>query len=181
MKQLMVKRWLLVACWAALGITSEYAYANEAICISGIPETASNDVFESDDAGDILHIPTGLVFMRCAIGQTWQNGECTGQATAHTWQEALELSVGYDFNDSKNWRLPNIKELSVIIERSCISPSINAAAFPQTLDEDFWTSTPSVLDQQRAWVIGFFNGTSSLRAKDRSIYVRLVRTKRPNE
>jgi hypothetical protein len=181
MKQLMIKRWLLVICWAVLGITSEYTYANEAICISGIPATAGNDVFESDDASDILHIPTGLVFMRCAIGQTWQDGDCIGQATAHTWQEALELSVGYDLNDSKNWRLPNIKELSVIIERSCTSPSINTAAFPQTPDEDFWTSTPSVLDPQRAWVIGFLNGTSSLRAKDRSIYVRLVRTKQPSE
>jgi hypothetical protein len=181
MKQLMVKRWLLVACWAVLGITSDYTQANEAICIDEIPETTGDDVFESDDASDILHIPTGLVFMRCAIGQTWQDGDCTGQATAYTWQEALELSVGYDFNDSKNWRLPNVKELSVIIERSCTSPSINTTAFPQTLDGDFWTSTPSVLDRQRAWVIGFSNGTSSLRAKDRSIYVRLVRTKLPNE
>jgi hypothetical protein len=181
MKQMMVKRWFLVVCWAILGLSSEYTHADEALCVNGVPETSNSELFDSDDSGDILHIPTGLVFMRCAIGQTWNSTSCIGDATALTWQEALQLSVGYDYNDSQNWRLPNIKELSAITERACISPSINTASFPQTPSTDFWTSTPSVLDEQRAWVVGFFNGTSSLKAKDRSIFVRLVRTKLPNE
>ncbi|WP_352109440.1 DUF1566 domain-containing protein [Glaciecola sp. XM2] len=181
MKQFEVKRWFLVACWALLALMSEISYAQDAQCVNGVPETSNGDLFESDESGDILHLPTGLVFMRCAIGQVWDGTSCSGDARAMTWQEALQVSVAYDFEGSQNWRLPNIKELAVITERACVDPSLNTASFPQSPAGDFWTSTPSVRDPQRAWVVGFFNATTSLRAKDRSLFVRLVRTKLATE
>jgi hypothetical protein len=182
MRHLSLKRVILVACWAFLGLSSEVTFAQEeADCVNGIIETSNPELFQLDESGDVLHLPTGLVFMRCALGQTWDSTGCSGDADAMTWQEALQASVGYDFNNSQNWRLPNIKELTAITERACTNPSINVGVFPQTQVGDYWTSTPSAIDGERAWVVGFFNGTSSLKAKDRSIFVRLVRTKLPNE
>lgn len=175
MKQMMFKRWALVAAWAVLAFMSKDADA-QATCIDAIPKTSSSELFTASGEGEIRHIPSNLVFMRCAIGQIWQGGKCTGIANLYTWEQALQLSVAYEFNESRNWRLPNIKELSVIVERACVRPSIDDGAFPETPPDDFWTSTPSVQDPERAWSLAFFNGTSSIKAKDRSANVRLVRT-----
>lgn len=180
MKELMLKRWFLVGAWAVLAFMSYEADA-EALCVGGVPETTTSDVYEERSNGEIKHIPSDLIFMRCAIGQSFENDQCIGIASLFTWQQALQLSVGYQFNESKNWRLPNIKELGVIVERSCVRPSINEDAFPATPPDDFWTSTPSMQDPERAWSVAFFNGTSSLKAKDRSVNVRLVRTALPAE
>lgn len=179
-RALMCKRYLLVGAWAALALTSQFAEA-EALCNGEIPETSPIDVFEPAGNGEILHAPSDLIFMRCAVGQTWENETCEGSAQLFTWQQALQFSYGYEFNGSTNWRLPNIKELTVITERSCVRPAVNEQAFPETPPDDFWTSTPSMFDTQRAWSLGFFNGTSSIKAKDRSIHIRLVRTRLNNE
>jgi hypothetical protein len=179
-KPLMFKRCLLVGAWAVLALSSQFVEA-EALCNGEIPETTAIEVFEPAGDGEILHAPSGLIFMRCAIGQTWENETCEGNAQLFTWQQALKLSYGYEYNDSRNWRLPNIKELVVIAERSCVRPAVNEQAFPETPPDDFWTSTPSMFDTQRAWSVGFFNGTSSIKAKDRSIHIRLVRSRLDDE
>jgi hypothetical protein len=175
-KHTLMKRCLLVSCWAILAFSSHFAEA-EALCNGEIPETTPIDDFIPAGDGEVLHAPSNLIFMRCAIGQRWENETCTGDAELFTWQQALTFSFAYEFNGMNNWRLPNVKELSTITERSCVRPSVNQEVFPMTPPDDFWTATPSVFDAQRAWSLGFFNGTSSIKAKDRSIHIRLVRTR----
>jgi len=184
MKEVLLKRWLLVLAWGILALISYTADAQtdlEPICIGGIPDTTTPEDFSERENGEIKHLPSNLIYMQCAIGQTYDNGECLGMASLHTWQEALQLSVGYEFNGSTNWRLPNLKELAMTVERACVRPAVNETSFPNTPADDFWTSTPSMQDPLRAWSVAFFNGTSSIKAKDRSIHVRLVRTALPNE
>nr|WP_168710964.1 DUF1566 domain-containing protein [Ningiella ruwaisensis] len=177
----MIKRWLWVSLWAVLAFIS-YRSEAESLCPAAIPETANGNLYEELGEGEILHLPSDLVFMRCSLGQTWQNGACIGEADTFTWQEALQISIGYDYADSQNWRLPNVKELSVIAERACVRPAINEEAFPSTPADDFWTSTVSVQTQSGqsangAWSVAFFNGTTSLRNVERNLHVRLVRTR----
>jgi hypothetical protein len=148
----------------------------EQFCLSSAPVSASGEQFRAFESGQVLHLTTNLMWMRCALGQTWDGETCLGEATPYTWKEALDNSVSYEFNGSSNWRLPNIKELSSITERSCTRPSINAELFPNTRPDDFWTSTPSMSDPERAWVVAFFNSSNSIKEKDRAIFVRLVRT-----
>lgn len=153
----------------------------EQFCLSTAPLSAPADDFKQFDNGQVLHVSTNLIWMRCAIGQTWNGESCTGEAEPYTWKQALKLSVGYEFNLSSNWRLPNIKELSSITERSCTRPSINIDLFPTTPPDDFWTSTPSLTDAERAWVVAFFNSSNSIKEKNRTVFVRLVRTALPAE
>ncbi|MFC3121496.1 Lcl C-terminal domain-containing protein [Agaribacter flavus] len=176
----MFKRIFWVLCWAVLALVSQFVYA-ESSCPEGLESTTDSGVYVEYEGGEILHIPSNLVFMRCALGQQWIDGDCIGEAEPYTWQQALSLSLGYQFNEKNSWRLPNIKELSVIVERACVRPAINEDVFPQTAIDDFWTSTPSMLDEKRAWSIAFANGSSAIKAKDRSILVRLVRTRLPEE
>ena len=150
-------------------------------CISSIPSTTPEAEFEELSTVQIKHTRTGLIWMRCAIGQSWDGNSCEGDATQMTWQEALQLAQGYQVENTLGWRLPNVKELSTLTERQCVRPSINATVFPNTPEDDFWSSTPSVSDPQRAWVVAFFNSSNSLKDKDRFVFVRLVRNAGPTE
>ena len=176
------KRLFWVSCWALLAFFSVYVDAQTAnttaICPGGIPQTAVEEDFVALTGaaeGEVLHQPSNLVFMRCSLGQTWDGSTCVGEAETFLWSEALAVSRGFEFNQQNTWRLPNIKELNMITERACVRPSINEAIFPQTPPDDFWTSTPSIDDPLRAWSTAFSNGTMSIRAKERGLFVRLVR------
>ena len=108
-----------------------------AICMNGDqndfvgPSTPTEDFLTHPD-GTAIHLVTGLMWKRCAEGQTWNSGSCTesGWASMFTWMSALQHAhaesafAGYD-----DWRLPNIKELGTIVEISCSAPAINAAVF----------------------------------------------------
>lgn len=153
----------------------------EATCPAGIPKTADDASFVVRTSGEILHIGSNLIFMRCSLGQQWDGTTCVGEPTAYNWQQALSISIQTNYNTSTNWRLPNIKELNVITERACVRPSINDAMFPNTSPDDYWTSTPAMLNEQAAWSVAFTNASNNQRLKTGSLFVRLVRTKLPSE
>lgn len=146
-------------------------------CTSGLPETAPESNFIDNEDGTVTDTSTGLMWMRCSIGQTWngENTTCTGDATAMTWQEALQIAYGYEYASHNDWRLPNVKQLISITEKTCVRPSINEAIFPETTSDDYWSSTPSLSDYTMSWVVAFFNSSNSLKEKDAFIYTRLVR------
>ncbi len=159
---------------AALCITPSVALAQE--CLSDGLETTPNDNFTAVTTSTLLDVTTDLVWRRCSEGQTWNGSTCEGEAIKYTWQEALQLAHQASDEDLLGWRLPNVKELASITERDCVRPAVNSALFPATPPDDFWTSTPSADDPDRAWVVAFFNASHSIKEKDRFIYVRLVRT-----
>nr|WP_100644025.1 DUF1566 domain-containing protein [Alteromonas facilis] len=172
-------RKLMLGMVMALGVLSTHVLAQE--CLPDSPQTTPSAEFLELTPEQIIHSRTGLVWMRCALGQTWDGNSCEGDASQLTWQEALQLAHGYQLGDSLGWRLPNLKELSTLVERRCVRPSINTQFFPNTPQDDFWTSTPSVRDPHRAWVVAFFNSSNSLKDKDRYVFVRLVRSALPSE
>ena len=152
------------------------ASASAQTCLSSGVETTPEDDFTIISSGSVLHTPTDLVWKRCAEGQTWDGSTCDGEAVKYTWQEALKLAQEASDEDLLGWRLPNVKELASVVERMCVRPAINTTLFPETPSDDFWTSTPSADDPERAWVVAFFNASHSIKEKNRYVYVRLVRT-----
>jgi hypothetical protein len=60
------------------------------------------------------------MWMRCALGQNWNGATCTGSGQAYTWQAALQAAEGSSFAGYSDWRLPDIKELSSIVEQACV-------------------------------------------------------------
>jgi hypothetical protein len=95
--------------------------------------------------GSIADRRLGLVWQRCALGQTWTDDTCTGTALALSWQEARQAAVhlnasGEEFFD--DWRLPRINELATIVERQCNDPRIDLRLFPGTPAAPFWSATP---------------------------------------
>ena len=150
-------------------------------CLTNIPATTPEAEFSAVGTAQVKHQRTGLVWARCALGQEWDGTACLGDAQQLTWQQALIAAHGAQVDQTQGWRLPNLKELSSLTERQCVRPSINAVLFPGTPEDDFWTSTPSVSDPDRAWVVAFTNSSNAIRDKQRFVFVRLVRTALPNE
>ena len=145
-------------------------------CLESIAPTTPTTNFVDNGDGTVTDSKRGLTWMRCSLGQTWQNASCVGEPSALTWQQALVAAHGYSYAGKQGWRIPNVKELASITEGQCVRPAINIEIFPNTPSDDFWSSTPSVTDPQRAWVIAFFNSSNSLKEKNLFVYTRLVRT-----
>ncbi len=166
-----MKKFLLVtSCLLSFGATAQ-------TCISNMDETTPSSIFTDNENGTVTDSRTGLLWMKCSLGQSFdsENNTCTGEAGQISWQTALQTAHGYTFNSINGWRLPNIKELASITERNCVRPAINASFFPATPPDDFWTSTPSFNTLDSVWSVAFFNSSNSLKPKDAELYVRLVK------
>ena len=145
-------------------------------CLPTFDTSAQTDEFVDNADGTVTDESLGLIWMRCSLGQTWVDETCTGDASELTWQQALQAAHGYEYAEQLGWRVPNMKELASLTERSCVRPAINELFFPNTSSDDYWTSTPSVIDPDRAWVIAFFNSSNSLKDKRLFVFTRLVKT-----
>jgi len=146
-------------------------------------------VFNGD--GTVTDSRTNLQWQRCPVGYGLDdNGtpsalgddQCAPAGTVIVnWQTALQSAA--DLNASggsggfTDWRVPSLKELHSIVEFKCFDPAINAALFPDTVAELFWSSTTTNQIGQ-ALVLDFRDGSNRFSYMDISgfrHYVRLVR------
>ena len=124
----------------------------------------------SNNGSEVTDSATGLIWKRCAEGMTWSGVSCTGPATKYKHKAALQLRIN-------GWRMPNIKELASIVDRSKSNPAItDPSAFPNTpYDTFFWSSSPYVGYSEYAWYVDFNDGEVANNYRDNDFYVRLVR------
>ncbi|MGH8557635.1 MAG: DUF1566 domain-containing protein, partial [Methylococcales bacterium] len=149
-----------------------------ATCNSNIPESTPSAAFNlTATDGTVVHNPTGLIWSRCALGQTWNQGtlNCDNAATTHTWVQALTEANNSTLAGFTDWRLPNLKEFSSIVERKCVNPTINESAFPATPSSFFWSASAFANGSVGAWVVVFNFGFDSFDFKFNTNQVRLVR------
>ncbi|MDN5864027.1 MAG: DUF1566 domain-containing protein [Gammaproteobacteria bacterium] len=132
--------------------------------------------------GTARDLRTGLMWMRCAMGQTWNAGSksCEGVATAYTWQDALQAAQSFNqdsgFAGHTDWRVPNLRELMSIERYHCSDPAINLEVFPNTPSVVFWSSTPLETFPTEVWTLNF--GTSHVveLSMQSQFALRLVRS-----
>lgn len=117
------------------------------------PAHAQSRYSYSTDVSEVTDSQTGLVWRRCAEGMAWSGGTCIGTATIYTHEAALARA-----KTQTGWRLPNVKELGSIVDRSRVNPAIDPAAFPATSSGWYWSSSPYAGDSGYAWVVGFDYG-----------------------
>ncbi|WP_434341308.1 DUF1566 domain-containing protein [Motilimonas cestriensis] len=136
---------------ASVTAMSASSFAADTYCNSSIKKDYVPAHFVSLKNGTIKDTRTGLVWSLCSVGQTWtldQNGKetCKNAPTSFpTWKNALDAVVAENANPTwtvNDWRMPNIKELDSIVDRSCYNPSINQDIFPNTYPVNYYSSTP---------------------------------------
>jgi len=148
-------------------------------CNNLITKTTPTSQFKIHGDGTVTDTETGLMWKKCIEGVLGH--DCTtGNATSFQWDKALQigetLNVSGGYAGHTNWRLPNIKELTSIVEYACWFPAINLSVFPNTTKNDVvWSGSPSNATNY-SWSILFYNGgiVHTYRAENRS--VRLVRS-----
>ena len=154
-------------------------------CKTDIPATTSHLVDNFN--GTISDPKTGLIWKKCSEGQSYisSTNSCNNAAaTRYTWAEALQQAQGVNTGlggealGQNDWRVPNIKELVSIVERSCSEPAINKHVFFVTLSsEGYWSSSLyAIITINQVWVVGFRQGATNTVYKNYSKHVRLVRS-----
>lgn len=125
----------------------------------------------------VTDIKTGLLWKQCSQGFSGM-GCANDSNETYTWNEALNEAVSQNnigFAGYTDWRLPNINELNSILAYNCINPPINEEAFPNTPNEDFWSSSPTDNAPFNAWSIIFSGGFFQRKLRTSRARVRLVR------
>jgi hypothetical protein len=146
-------------------------------CLLGLmPCAATAQPFVvSADGLEVTDSATGLIWRRCAEGMVFSLGACTGTASTFTHELALTRARTEAVATGVAWRLPNVKELNSIADRSLSGPAIDTTAFPATPADLFWSSSPYVGYPADAWLINFNNGNFNYLGRTTALYVRLVR------
>ena len=151
-------------------------------CDSQIPYSAPNSRYSNNGDGTITDKQTGLMWKQCVEGVSGINSCSTGNSSTYNWQQALQapaaLNTQGGYAGYTDWRLPNIKELSSLTERACVSPAINLSMFPNTSLSGVWSSSPSNNGLSYAWNADTDNyaNVHSYSRFNVSYTVRLVRS-----
>jgi len=163
---------LLCACLVPGLLQAQCADGN--LNASVLPSAPLSEFAETDD-GTLRHRRTGLVWQRCALGQTWDGSDCLGSPSTMDWTAALTAAADHDQAEQDDWRLPNRNELASILENRCFTPALDEEAFPSAPVLGFWSSTPVSGGDEVVWVVDLAEGAVVARSTDMLQGVRLVR------
>ena len=169
-----------------LALAISLAAPARAACTAGQPVAGSAETTPSSDfliipGGLVANPKTGLIWKRCAEGETWSGTTCTGEALTFDWRGALTHSVAAGDGDSNQWRVPNRNELASLVEFCGHGSAINLAIFPNTPGERFWSSTTFEVEPSRAWDVYFSDGYVGASGKSNQQHLRLVRSLTPGD
>lgn len=150
--------------------------------------------YVANDDGTVLEAETGLMWMRCSLGQTWTGAACAGEAKRLNWDQALKAHEGFTFAGHDDWRLPTQPELYALtfcssgmrtepdregLGGGCAGdyrrPTILESLFPNTPEGNFWTSRQHDRFKFSAWGVAFHSGHTGTGGRSDYIHVRLVR------
>jgi hypothetical protein len=91
------------------------------------------------------------------------------------WQSAIDYCENLNLDGKSDWRLPNLNELTSLVDDTRFNPSINSS-FQNTYSNGYWSSTSSLGNNGTAWIVYFNYGSQGdSTTKDNNRYVRCVR------
>ena len=132
--------------------------------------------------GTITDNTTGLMWVKdpslCDVVNPYPNAWAlsAGVPKPTTWANAITNCEALDYAGYTDWRLPNIKELSSIIDFSKINPAIDPM-FINSFTLYYWSSTTFANSANEAYVGGFSDGmmNTGIKTNASTFYVRPVR------
>jgi hypothetical protein len=157
----MIRIWLAIAVVCLVAIPAKGIDSDRFVVT--VPEGTTDEV--------VTDSMTGLMWQKnldkeCAT--------CACKKSPCSWKDALKYCEGLEYGTYKNWRLPNVKELTSLVNygRSSTDP---ASDFPDMPESSFWSSSTNVIFLSNAWFVFFYYGTVGHYGKTNKTYVRCVR------
>jgi hypothetical protein len=153
------------------GQTTAYATGDDGDLEKGV--TWPNPRFTDNGDGTVTDNLTGLIWLK--------NANCFG---TRTWNNALSDSNGLedgecgltDGSSAGNWRLPNYKELSSLVDSERYNPALPSGhPFTNVQSEHYWSSTTRAEDIDGGWYVHMSDGHAYGSIKTFSSYVWPVR------
>lgn len=161
----------------AVSLLSSQAMADDCSAQSR-PETTPTERFTINADGTVIDKHTGLMWMSCSVGQTWDGKTCTGNAETFSWVETNsakdELNKA-NYAGHGDWRVPMVPELASIVELQCFNPRVNVKVFPATASDLYWSSMEKKGTTDRAYTLNFGEGEATPTNKSKDGALRLVR------
>ncbi len=144
-------------------------------CVRG--EALGNRVFDNSVISDerVVHdLSSGLIWQGCSAGQS---GESCDQGTEeqYVWQDSIDYCDQMTWAGYSDWRLPEIYELSSIVDPAEGLGAIDDTAFPANSTEWFWSSSSDLSGTDLAWGVRFYYGNVFSNDKADMGAVRCVR------
>ncbi|SHO81215.1 hypothetical protein MNB_SV-15-748 [hydrothermal vent metagenome] len=102
----------------------------------------------------------------------WQDKYDNSIIKTASWQNAINYCEELNINNKSDWRLPNINELTSIMNENLSNPAIGSE-FNMKSSNEFWSS--STYSQTDGWYIDFLDGHQYMTTKMSELYVRCVR------
>ena len=138
-------------------------------------QTSSEGTYVIQD-DRVIDLRSGVEWLRCSVGQLYQDGSCTGQVLRLSQQEAAEAIRIANTELGGLWRLPSREELEFLVCEECEAPKIDERAFPGTVSEPYWTGQKNWISPNNLWSVNFMTGHSYGRFFPyQQLAVRLVR------
>ena len=133
------------------------------VLVTGLPGISwGTGPYVDNGNGTVTDQGTGLMWQKADDGNTY------------TWRYALQYCEDLSLAGYADWRLPNIRELQSLVDRSTSSPAIDPI-FECRLN-DYWSSTSERDYGYRAWHTHFHYGLGETgEYKNTYMYVRCVR------
>lgn len=151
----------------------------------------------------VLDRSTGLVWMRCSVGQRWDGSDCIGEVKKFkfgaTEAAALDANAQPRTAGFTDWKVPDVQELASLIDcagqptsssagiqdgsppipNHCTGnhprPTITLRVFPSTPAIAYWSATPHARNPTDAWLLILSDGYVNYHHRDFGFAVRLVR------
>jgi hypothetical protein len=144
------------------------------------------------DGATVKDTRTGLIWMRCSVGQSWDGTDCHGLPKKYSLAAAMrlvtEFNNGNGYAGHTNWRVPTRDELggllicfhkAGIVQKQCPTQPVSTVTpditFPRMPNGAYWTSSRSA-DGGPVCVFFAVAAQFCFPDADAGIYVRLVHT-----
>ncbi|PID37102.1 MAG: hypothetical protein CR966_01660 [Pseudomonadales bacterium] len=168
-----------------------------------IPSTKM-DHYTAYANGTAVDNNTGMMWMRCSLGQEWNGTTCTGDAKKYSLEEAyqaIEQLNHTGYAGLYGWELPHIEDMyslvfcsngykdsydiadksgqMITVDVECAGnhqkPTINGNAFPNTETALLHGYWSSTLNENGKPLVVYFN-TGKIKAKSKTHYLRPIRS-----
>ena len=148
-----------------------------AVAMPVIAQTPADEAYVIKD-DRVIDLRSGVEWLRCTVGQQFNEGACTGEVLRLTQDEAAEAIQVANRELGGIWRLPTLEELEFLVCESCPAPKINKSVFPGTVAEPYWTGQRNWISPKNVWSVNFMTGHTYGRFFPyQRLAVRLVRTR----